>query len=127
MSPGLSLKGVRTLALALPGVIEGLSYRTPAFRVNGKLLARLHQDGETLVIHCDPFERELLLDHQPKVFFLTEHYFHHTWILMHLATANRGHAKAILTHAWRLLTAAPKRKPPRAARAKPQRRRTSSS
>lgn len=36
---------VRRLALALPGVEEGVSYGTPAFRVRGKLLARLREDG----------------------------------------------------------------------------------
>ena len=37
---------MRRLALAFPGVEEGLSYGTPGFRVRGKFLARLWEDGE---------------------------------------------------------------------------------
>lgn len=51
---------MRRLALALPGVEEGLSYGTPAFRVKGKFLARLKEDGGSLVVKIDFDEREAL-------------------------------------------------------------------
>ena len=41
---------VREIALSLPGVEEGTSYGTAAFRVRGKFLARLREDGETLAL-----------------------------------------------------------------------------
>lgn len=37
---------VREIALSLPGVEEGTSYGTAAFRVRGKFLARLREGGE---------------------------------------------------------------------------------
>jgi hypothetical protein len=40
---------VRRLALALPGVQEGVCHGTPAFYVRRKLMLRLWEDGETLV------------------------------------------------------------------------------
>jgi hypothetical protein len=46
----VTLATVRRLALAFPGVEEGLSYGTPGFRVRGKFLARMKEDGETLVV-----------------------------------------------------------------------------
>ncbi len=39
-----TVETVRHLALALPGVEEGTSYGTPAFRGRGRFLARLHDD-----------------------------------------------------------------------------------
>jgi len=39
----LSLATIRKAALALPGVEEGTSHATPAFRLMKKLIARLHQ------------------------------------------------------------------------------------
>jgi hypothetical protein len=45
----VTLATVRQLALAFPGVEEGFSYGTPGFRVRGKFLARLWEDGETLI------------------------------------------------------------------------------
>jgi len=51
----------RQIALALPGVEEGTSYGAPAFRVRGKFLARLREDGATLVVKCDYRCKNLLL------------------------------------------------------------------
>lgn len=48
----MTLATVRRLLLALPGVEEGSSYGAPGFRVRGKFLARLWEDGETLVVKC---------------------------------------------------------------------------
>ena len=39
----LPLATIRKVALALPGVEEGMSYGTPAFPFRKKLIARLHQ------------------------------------------------------------------------------------
>ena len=36
---------VRKIALSFPGVEEGTSFGTPAFRVRKKFLARLREDG----------------------------------------------------------------------------------
>lgn len=46
----MNVRTVRRLALALPGVEEGPCYGTPGFRVKGRFLARLWEDGETLVV-----------------------------------------------------------------------------
>jgi len=57
----VTFETVRKLALALPGVEEGLSYRTPAFRIRGRFLARLKEDGGTLVLRTDFDTREALM------------------------------------------------------------------
>jgi hypothetical protein len=51
--PPVAFATVRKIALALPGVEAGTSFGTPAFHVRGKFLARLREDGETLVVKCD--------------------------------------------------------------------------
>ena len=43
------MKTVRRIALAFPGVEEGPCYGTPGFRVRGKFLARMKEDGETAI------------------------------------------------------------------------------
>lgn len=45
---GVKLATLRRLARRLPEVEEGTSYGTLAFRVKGKLLARLREDDESL-------------------------------------------------------------------------------
>lgn len=56
---------VRRLALAFPAVEEETSYGTPAFRVCGKFLARLREDGESLAIKCGFDERDLRIQVDP--------------------------------------------------------------
>jgi hypothetical protein len=91
---------VRELALALLDVSEAPSYGTPGFRVGKKLFARLHQDGESLVVRVDLYERELLLKANPKVFFLTDHYVGYPWVLLRLAAVGPALLKKTLQQAY---------------------------
>ncbi len=93
---------VRELALALPGVEEGTAYGTPAFRVKRKFLARLWEDGETLVLKVDFDTREMLLQADPEVFFTTPHYDGYPSVLVRLAAIERDALQEILVTAWRL-------------------------
>jgi hypothetical protein len=92
---------VRRIALALPGVEEGLSYGTPAFRVKGKLLARLKEDGGTLVLRIDLDEREALMAADPDTFFITDHYRGYLWILVRLSSVDPDDLRRMLEAAWR--------------------------
>jgi hypothetical protein len=98
---------VRRLALAFPGVEEGLSYGTPGFRVRGKFLARLWEDGETLVIKCGDDERDFRLQADPEAFFVTDHYRGYPTVLVRLARVREEDLHAVLEEAWR--RQAPKR------------------
>ena len=71
---GVTWDVVRKLALELPGVQEGTSYSTTSFKVNRKLLARYHQDGESLVIKVEYAAREVLMGANPKTYYVTDHY-----------------------------------------------------
>jgi hypothetical protein len=107
------LKRLRKIALALPGVEEGTSYGTLAFRVGGKFLARLHQDGASLVIKVEMGEREMLMELDPETFYITEHYRHSPMILVRLAKVDPAELRRLFEQAWR--REAPKRLAARAA------------
>ncbi len=104
---GMSFAAVRRVALALPGVEEGPCYGTPGFRVRGKFLARLREDGETLAIRCSDEEREFRLQTDPAAFFITDHYRGHPAVLIRLAAIDPAALREIFEHAWR--KQAPKR------------------
>ena len=55
----------RTILVGLPGVEEGPCYGTPGFRVKRKFLARLKEDGETLVVKCGFDERDFRMHADP--------------------------------------------------------------
>jgi len=94
------------LARALPGAEESTSYGTPAFKVKGKLFARFHQDGESLVISVDFDEREEMMAAAPRKFYITDHYRNYPWMLVRLSEAQPDELRDLLLGSWR--RAAPK-------------------
>jgi hypothetical protein len=93
---------VRQLALSLDNVVEGTSYGTPAFKVGGKLFARLHQDGESLVLAMNSDQRESLMAANPDAFYVTDHYRGYEWILVRLARVKHDELWDLIQVAWRL-------------------------
>jgi len=98
---------VQRLARALPGAEEGTSYRTPAFRIRGKLFARLHEQEDVLVVRVDPGDREVLTRSAPAIYYVTPHYESAPFVLVRLPHIDRAELRGLLTDAWRL--SAPKR------------------
>jgi hypothetical protein len=100
---GATFEQVRLAAHALPGVEDSTSYGTPALKVRGKLLARLHQSGECLVLRADLLDREILLQSDAGVFFITDHYRDYPWILVRFASVHPEALPELLERAWRLV------------------------
>ena len=100
MSEGQFARVVR-LASHLPGVEEGTSYGTPALRVKKKLLARMKEDGETVVIPTDSVdEKEFLIATEPEVYFQTPHYFAGPYVLVRLPVVTDNRLREMLEAAW---------------------------
>jgi hypothetical protein len=97
----VTFETVRQFALALPGVEEGTSYGTPAFRVQKKLLARLHDDRETLVLRTDYGEREYRMLTNPAAFYITDHYAGSSMMLVRLDHVDPDDLRDLITQAWR--------------------------
>jgi hypothetical protein len=98
---GVTPATVGRLARALPGIEEGTSYGTPAWRVRGKLVARLHPNGEDLVIRVDLDQREVLMDANPSAFHVTDHYVGHEMMLIRLGAVSEEPLRELLEAAWR--------------------------
>jgi hypothetical protein len=96
-------EAVAKLGRELPGVEEGLSYGTPALKVRGKkLLARLKEDGETVVFMLEDADlQELLVETQPELYFITDHYRGWPAVLARLARLRPGESRERLEAAWR--------------------------
>ena len=103
----LTFADTKRMALAMPGVEEGISYGTPAFRVKGKFFCRLKEDGETLVMKVNPLERDFLMQSNPDAFFITDHYRGYPYMLVRLSSVHRDELRDLLLNAWQL--SAPKR------------------
>jgi hypothetical protein len=84
---------IRRLALTLPNVQEGTSYGTPALKVSGKLMVRLHDDRDKIVLKMPFDRREELMAGDPEAYFITDHYRDYPWVLVSLSHA---HSDALL-------------------------------
>jgi hypothetical protein len=90
------------MALALPEVQEGVCFGTPAFYVRRKLMLRLSVDGETLVVRFPKEKRAALLDENPDVFSVTDHYRNYPAVLVNLLAIKRERLGRMIEGAWRL-------------------------
>ena len=104
---GLTFKDVEALAAELPGVERSTSYGTPSLKVRGKMLVRLKEDGETLVIRVPFMVRDHLMKTQPRTFFITDHYAGYPAVLARLGTSDPDLIQQLIEDAWR--AAAPKK------------------
>lgn len=111
------------LGLALPEVVEDIWYRTPALKVRGKAFVRLKEDGESVVFLLESVEeQELLIEAQPDIYFITDHYRGYPAVLARLSALRTPECRVRLERAWRLkapktlvkqLDQGPAAKPPR--------------
>ncbi len=85
----VSYDDVRRIGLTLPDVEEGTSYGTPALKVKGKLLVRLHQDLDKIVLAIPFDQREEMMAEDPETYFITEHYREYPYVLVSLARVLR--------------------------------------
>lgn len=92
---------VRRVALALPAVQEATSYGTPALKVKGKLLVRLHQDLDKIVVRMPFDRREELIAGDPETYFITDHYRDYPYTLVSLARVHEDALPDLLKIAHR--------------------------
>jgi hypothetical protein len=114
----VSFEIARGMALALDHAEEGLSYRTPGFKVGGVLFARLHQNLDALVVRMDFEQRAALMAADPETYFITDHYLNYEWVLVRLDRVHPDALRDLLRGAWRS-AAADKKKKRTAARRRP--------
>lgn len=97
------------ILLTWPLVEASTSYGTPSFKVRGKLLTRLKEDGESLLIKgVEPDERAILCKAFPDLYYFTDHYRDYPMVLIRLSKADAATVTAMLERTYRTLL--PKRR-----------------
>jgi hypothetical protein len=93
---------MEAIVMAFPMVEKGMSYGSPAYKVNGKFFTRLRRDDNSLVIMEVPFdEREMLMEAEPGTFHFTAHYKDYPCVLARIDDLHPGSLKAFLERRWR--------------------------
>ena len=99
----------RKVALGLPGVEQSTIHGTPSLKVRGKLLMcpALHRSAEpnTLAVRIDRAERAKLVEAEPSVYYVTDHYLDYPMVLVRLSRIDRSSLKKdLLAMAWRFVS-----------------------
>jgi len=94
---------VRRVALSLPATTEKPSYGTPGFRVKDRLFARIHNDGDLLVVWTgDLAEKDALMAAEPGKYTSTPHYDGNVTVLVRMGAVDVDELTDVLTESWRL-------------------------
>jgi hypothetical protein len=103
-TPGPEYRRVCEIARKLPGVEESTSYGTPSLKVKGRIMSRLRTEAEgALALRCDFLDREILMQADPRVFFVTDHYLNYPMVLIRLDRVKRSVLPDLIQRAWRLV------------------------
>jgi hypothetical protein len=90
---------VRRIMMKFPGVEEGTSYGTPSFKVKGKFILRLREDGD-LALKVGFDNAEMLMTANPKTFYITDHYRGYPAVLVRMSRVTRQQLADVLEMAW---------------------------
>ena len=91
------------IGVALPGVEESTSYRTPSLKVKGNGFVRLRTEAEgLLVVMCTTEEKEALLASGDPAFSTTPHYDGYGAVLVDLDRIDLDQLTELVEDAWRL-------------------------
>lgn len=92
------------LGRELPEVDVGMWYGTPSLHVRGKSFVRQKDEhGLIAVFVVDSVpKQEWLIETQPDVYFITDHYRGYAAVLARMPTLRVAEARARLAEGWRL-------------------------
>jgi hypothetical protein len=99
---------VRKVALSFPQASEKSSYGKPAFFIAKKFFTRLRSEDDSIVwIVGSIDERDNLIELDPKMYFITEHYRDYPSVLVRIKRINEAMLRKMLERRWRAI--APKK------------------
>ena len=85
------------ILLSIDGTSEGEHYRQPAIFIGEEFLTRIHHKEDAVVILTGSVEmRDVMLEAEPKLFYITEHYKPWPMLLARLAVLDRTTLKELI-------------------------------
>ena len=105
---GVTRTQLREIALSFPAASEGASWGKPSFLINGKFFTRLRREDDSVVLIVGSIdERDMLLESDPALFHITDHYRNYPAVLARISLLEPERLRAMLERRWRAM--APKK------------------
>ena len=93
---------MEAIVMAFPGVEKGMSYGSPAYKLNGKFFTRLRRDDASMVLmEVSRDEREMLMEAEPGTFHFTAHYKDYPCVLARIDSLHPGSFQNFLDRRFR--------------------------
>ena len=106
---------VRTAAAGLPDIEETTSWGAPALKVRGKMFVcqAINKQAEpnTLAVRMDIAQRDALIEEDPAVYYLKDHYIDYPCVLVRLSRVRPDALRDLVQTAYRFVS--PKAPQPR--------------
>lgn len=117
----LSRAEARKIMLAIPGTDERLWFNKPSVFIHDRFLSKVHDKEDAVTLQVGSMEmRDMMLEAEPKLFYITDHYRKFPFVLIRLSALNAKVLKEILAgRAAQLAAMSPiKRRPRKVKKAK---------
>jgi hypothetical protein len=102
------------IILAVPSAENRLWFNQPSGFLHDRFLAKVHHKEEAVTLQVGSMEmRDMMLEAEPKLFYITDHYRKFPFVLIHLKALSRKVLQEILTGRARQLAEMP---PPKRAK-----------
>ena len=93
----LSKAEARKIMLAIPGTDERLWFNQPSVFIHDRFLAKTHHKEDAVTLQVGSMEmRDMMLEAEPELFYITDHYRNFPFILARLSALTPKLLKEIL-------------------------------
>ena len=114
MAPRIDFKTVESIGRTLPDVEVTTSWGQPTLKVRGRMFVCIaaHKSAEpnTLVVMMDFPDRDALIDDDPDVYYLKDHYLGYPCVLARLSRIQRDALRDLVIGAHRFISGKAQRK-----------------
>jgi hypothetical protein len=105
----IDFKKVCAAAAALPDVEETTSWGAPTLKVRGKMFVcqAINKQAEpnTLIVRMDIAQRDALIEEDPAVYYLKDHYVDYPCVLVRLSRVHPDALRDLVQTAYRFVNA----------------------
>ncbi|HSS14373.1 MAG TPA: hypothetical protein VLL04_10785 [Rhizomicrobium sp.] len=107
----LSKAEARKIILSIPGTDERLWFNQPSVFLHDRFLAKTHHKEDAVTLQVGSMEmRDMMLEAEPELFYITDHYRKFPFVLMRLSVLTKTVLKEILVGRAAQLAAMPVKK-----------------
>jgi hypothetical protein len=109
-----TFKTVAAIGRSLPGVEQTTSWGSPSLKVRGRMFACMaaHKSAEpnSLVVMMDFVDRDALIEDDPEMYYLKDHYVNYPCVLVRLSRIHPDALRDLVVGAHRFVSAKAARK-----------------